>query len=161
MSLNKRGIGIVRVSSARQLKGYTIETQKHIIKEICKKENIQLLGIKKFLAISGRKEDSIKTYMNNIKKLIKEHNANCLILWKTSRLGRLLPEIYANVKDLVDNYIDTIYTQNLIITKKSFILFEKRCMLYMNFMIDEAEGYSIFERMLEGKKTKKRLEENA
>jgi DNA invertase Pin-like site-specific DNA recombinase len=150
---NKKGLGIIRVSSQSQLKGHSVETQKRIIQEICKKENIELIGFKKYLAVSGRKEESIEEYMKDIKRLIKENDINCLVLWKTSRLGRILPEMYNNIKDLIDNYIETIYTQTLIIDKDSFKFFEKRCMLYMSFMIDEAEGYSINERMFEGKKT--------
>ena len=150
----KKGLGVIRVSTKKQLDGHTIDTQKRIIDEICKKENIGLVGFKIFRDVSGRKEDSIESYMNEIRKLIDKYNVDCLVLWKTSRLGRMLPEIYHNVKDLIDNHVTTIYTKNLTITKDSFKFFDNRMMLYMNFMLDEAEGYSIYERMFEGKKTK-------
>lgn len=158
--MGRKGIGIIRVSGKKQLQGYTVQTQKLAIEQLCKDNDIELIGIKKYLAVSGRKEDSIESYMSQIKNIIKKYNANCLILAKTSRLGRIMPEIYNNVKDLIDNYVDTIYTANLTINKDNFIFFSQRCMLYVTFMLDEAEGYSIYERMFEGRKTKNIMDEN-
>lgn len=150
-----KGLGIIRVSSKEQLKGHTIETQRRIIKDVCNQHDITLLGIKQFLAVTGRKEESIDSYMFQIKNLVRELGANCIIVKDTSRLGRLLPEIYSNTKILVDEYVKAVYTPTLIIRSEDFKNFNKRSLLYMRFMFDEAEGYAIYERMIEGRKTKK------
>lgn len=115
LKMTKRAIIYSRVSTERQIDGYSLDNQQKECEEYCKRNNIEVVDVLSDEGISGK---SIKkrTQLQKALTEIGKGGIDYLIVWKLSRLsrnatdtmniGQLLRQCSANLISIKDN-IDT------------------------------------------------------
>src|SRR5210317_1850384 len=92
----KKAVGCIRVSSAKQVKGESLEVQQESIESYCKAFNIELVKVFKDAGISGR---SIRKRIDlqNLLEYVKNKSIDLCIVPRLNRFGRNLRDTLNNV----------------------------------------------------------------
>ena len=92
-------LGYIRVSSKKQVKGYSLKLQRDKIKEYCKFKDYSLLEIYEDKGISGMSIEKRDGYKEMITYL-KENEIDGVVVWSLSRLGRKMKDVISFLDEL-------------------------------------------------------------
>ena len=148
---NTNALGFIRLSSYSQVKLNTKRYHKEIIIKLITQNNLKFIDWLELDGVSGRKEDNINRYFERLEYIIKTKKIKYLVSTELRNFGRLSFEVISHLKNLIKKYDIVIITQNLKIDNTSFLDFEKRLRIFMEFMMCEIEGYKIVKRTQDGK----------
>ena len=126
----KKYIGYIRVSTERQVDGFSLENQKKDIEDYCKDRNYELVGIFADEGVSGKNIEDREEFINMMRYL-ENKDVDGVIIWKISRISRNTSDFFTITKKLEDlgkklisikdNYDSTITTSKIIGMVHSFI----------------------------------------
>ena len=85
-------LGYIRVSSAIQIKGYSLKLQKDKIKEYCKLMDLELVEVYEDRGISGMSMDKRNGYKDMVSYL-ENNEIDGVVVWSLSRLGRKMRDV--------------------------------------------------------------------
>jgi site-specific DNA recombinase len=86
-----RVVGYIRVSTARQVDGYSLKLQMSKIKEYCKLKEYDLVDVYEDAGKSGML--SSRDGYNDMIDYVKEHNVDGVVVYSLSRLGRKMKDV--------------------------------------------------------------------
>lgn len=143
-------IGYVRVSSKKQVDGYSLKLQKDKIKEYCKFKDYDLIETYEDRGISGMSIDKRDGYKDMINYL-RDNCIDGVVVWSLSRLGRRMKDVISFLEDL-KSYGISFYS-----IKEGMGNDDKISSLIMNILssINEFEVETIRERIKDVKREKK------
>mgnify|MGYP003633673197 FL=1 len=143
-------IGYVRVSSKKQVDGYSLKLQKDKIKEYCKFKDYDLIETYEDRGISGMSIDKREGYKDMVSYL-RDNNIDGVVVWSLSRLGRRMKDVISFLEDL-KSYGISFYS-----IKEGMGNDDKISSLIMNILssINEFEVETIRERIRDVKREKK------
>lgn len=145
-----RVVGYIRVSSKKQIEGYSLKLQTNKIKEYCKLMEYELVEIYEDRGISGMsldKRDGFKDMVN----YLKTNNIEGVVVYSLSRLGRKMTDVVSFLEVLKNNG-KTFYS-----IKEGLSNDDKIGGLIMNILssINQFEVEQIRERITDVKREKK------
>ena len=145
-----RVIGYIRVSSKKQVKGYSLKLQKDKIEEYCKFKDYQLEEMYEDRGITGMSIDKRDGYKEMVEYLIA-NDIDGVVVWSLSRLGRKMKDVITFLDYLKSNG-KTFYS-----IKENIGNDDKIGSLIMNLLssINEFEVETIRERIKDVKREKK------
>ncbi len=140
-------VGYIRVSTAKQVEGTSLDAQRELLRTYCEGEEHDLVHIFADEGISGKRGVDRPQYENLIRRLASDHDVQGVIVCSLSRLGRSLQDVIAFVTQL--QAADRVF----ISIKEHFDLTTKegRMMMGMMAVVNEYERELISERMVEGR----------
>jgi site-specific DNA recombinase len=119
----ERYVGYLRVSTDRQVEGYSLENQKKEIHDYCKYKGYELSGFFADEGISGKNIEDREDF-KNMMRYVENKDVDGVIIWKTSRISRNVSDFLAITKKLEildkklisirDNYDSSIATSKLL-----------------------------------------------
>ncbi|WP_179295636.1 recombinase family protein [Bacillus sp. FJAT-45350] len=117
MGERKTAVGYIRVSTGVQARdGFSLDNQVEEIRNKCKKEEWELLGVFDDKGKSGALLNE-RPGLLEMMKFIKENNVNYLIIYKFSRLSRNIENLFLITKQLEDTSTHLVSTSDNINTE--------------------------------------------
>lgn len=106
----KRGIGIVRVSTAEQAneERYSIPHQKAHIAEECKKRGVELIHIFEFVQSGAKVLSSSSKERENILRFIEQNNITHVFIHELDRLARSMTDTLLFTDELTKRHVSLI-----------------------------------------------------
>lgn len=143
-------LGYIRVSSKKQVEGYSLKLQEDKINAYCSMMDYNLVNVYRDEGITGMsidKRNGFKEMLN----FLKSNNINGVVVWSLSRLGRSMKDVVLFLNVLKENNIH-FYS-----IKESMSNDDKVGGLIMNILasINEFEVQTIRERITDVKREKK------
>ena len=94
----RRGVGYIRISDKKQIEGESPETQKKVISEYAKRENIEIVEWFYDEARSGKNAER-KELQNLLKFAVKRTSKiDCVVVFKMNRASRDVMSYYSGIK---------------------------------------------------------------
>jgi site-specific DNA recombinase len=103
---NKKAAGYIRVSTPSQIKGESLSTQKKIIQEHCKRNELLLVKTYEDAGISGAKSD--RPALLQMLQDAKTHQFETLVIHSLSRLGRSARDLLNNAQALKESNVNLV-----------------------------------------------------
>ena len=143
-------LGYIRVSSKKQVEGYSLRLQQDKINAYCNMMDYNLVNVYRDEGITGMSIDKRNGFKDMIEYL-KNNNINGVVVWSLSRLGRSMKDVVLFLNKLKENNIH-FYS-----IKESMSNDDKVGGLIMNILasINEFEVQTIRERITDVKREKK------
>jgi site-specific DNA recombinase len=145
-------LGYIRVSSKRQVEGYSLRLQEDKIGAYCNMMDYTLVNVYRDEGITGMSIDKRNGFKDML-AFLKSNNINGVVVYSLSRLGRSMKDVVLFLNVLKENNIH-FYS-----IKESMSNDDKVGGLIMNILasINEFEVQTIRERITDVKREKKRL----
>jgi len=142
-----RLLGYIRVSTAGQVEGTSLDTQKETIENYCKAHKHTLIHLFSDEGLSGKRGSHRPQYDNMLKRLGTDKEVEGVIVASLSRLGRSMSDVISFVYRLKDE------SKAFVSVKENFDMSTKegRMLFGMMASINEYERELIAERMSEGR----------
>ena len=140
-------MGYIRVSTAGQVEGTSLKTQKETLERFCKQREHSLAHIFTDEGLSGKRGSIRPQYANMLKRLDTDKEVEGIIVTSLSRLGRSITDVVGFVYRLKDE------NRIFIAIKESIDMSTKEGRMFFGMMasINEYERELIAERMAEGR----------
>ena len=97
-----RVVGYIRVSSRKQIEGYSLKLQTNKIKEYCKLMEYELVEIYEDRGVSGMSLDKRNGFKDMVDYL-KTNNIDGVVVFSLSRLGRKMTDVVSFLEVLKSN----------------------------------------------------------
>jgi len=121
--MKEKYVGYLRVSTEKQVDGYSLENQKKEIKDYCKYRGYELIGFFADEGFSGKNIEDREDF-KKMMRYVENKNVDGVIIWKISRISRNVSDFLAITKKLEildkklisirDNYDSSIATSKLL-----------------------------------------------
>jgi site-specific DNA recombinase len=142
--MEKKGIGYIRVSTLKQIKGHSLDYQRDEIEKYCKRKEIEL---KKLFIDKGLSGYKYRPKFKEMNEYIEKNDVDFVITYSITRYGRSTQDLLYHINYLEDKDVKfvSIKEQVDVSTKTG------RLLLGMLALIADFEAETIRERMEAGR----------
>ncbi|MFC7370764.1 recombinase family protein [Fictibacillus iocasae] len=113
-------VGYLRVSTAEQSEGFSLDAQEHEIRTYCTRNGYNLLRIYRDEGISGTSIEERINFQTMLHDISEDSSIHAVLVWKLSRLTRKLSHLL-NIVDLLEQFnTGLIVTHDNLDTSTSF-----------------------------------------
>lgn len=148
----KKCVLYVRVSTAMQVDGYSLDGQKNMLKQFAEREGMEIINIYEDAGKSGKSIEGRPAFQQMILDIQNGLSINYVIVYKLSRFGRNAADVLNSLEEL------QTYDVNLISLEEGIDSSQTTGKLLISLLsaISEIERENIIEQTMNGRREKAR-----